>query len=71
LAPTILYGLGLPVAEDFAGQPRMQLFNADFRRTHPLRTIQSWGTRQKGSVARTSPADAALLNELRSLGYIR
>jgi predicted AlkP superfamily phosphohydrolase/phosphomutase len=71
LAPTILYGLGLPVAEDFAGQPRTQLFNADFRRTHPLRTIQSWGVRQKGSAARTSPADAALLNELRSLGYIR
>jgi predicted AlkP superfamily phosphohydrolase/phosphomutase len=71
LAPTILYGLGLPVAEDFAGQPRMTLFNADFRRAHPLRTIPSWGTRPKGGAARASRADADLLNELRSLGYIR
>ncbi|HSS48724.1 MAG TPA: alkaline phosphatase family protein [Thermoanaerobaculia bacterium] len=71
LAPTILYGLGLPVAEDFAGRPRTELFNADFRRTHPLRRIQSWGTRQKGGAARTSPEDAKLLNELRALGYIR
>jgi len=71
LTPTILYGLGLPVAEDFAGQPRTQLFNAEFRRTHPLRTIPSWGMRPKGGAARTSRADADLLNELRSLGYIR
>ena len=71
LTPTILYGLGLPVAEDFAGQPRMQLFNSEFRRTHPLRTIPSWGTRPKGGAARTSRADGDLLNELRSLGYIR
>ncbi|MFY9825352.1 MAG: alkaline phosphatase family protein [Thermoanaerobaculia bacterium] len=71
LAPTILYGLGLPVAADFAGRPRMELFNADFRRAHPLRTIQSWGTRPKGGAARTSRADGDLLNELRALGYIR
>jgi predicted AlkP superfamily phosphohydrolase/phosphomutase len=71
LAPTILYGLGLPVAEDFAGQPRTELFNADFRRAHPLRTIQSWGTRPKGGAARPSRADGDLLNELRALGYIR
>jgi predicted AlkP superfamily phosphohydrolase/phosphomutase len=71
LTPTILYGLGLPVAEDFAGQPRTELFNADFRRAHPLRTIQSWGTRPKGGAARTSRADGDLLNELRALGYIR
>ncbi|HEV8579727.1 MAG TPA: alkaline phosphatase family protein [Thermoanaerobaculia bacterium] len=71
IAPTILYGLGLPVAEDFAGKPRMDLFNAEFRRTHPLRTIRTWGKRQEGGAARTSRADAELLNELRALGYIR
>jgi predicted AlkP superfamily phosphohydrolase/phosphomutase len=70
VAPTILYGLGLPVAEDFAGRPRTQLFTADFRRDHPLRTIRSWGKRL-GGAARSSPADRKLLDELRSLGYIR
>ena len=37
IAPTILYGLGLPVAEDFAGQPRMDLFDEELRRSQPLR----------------------------------
>jgi predicted AlkP superfamily phosphohydrolase/phosphomutase len=71
IAPTFLYGLGLPVAEDFAGRPRTELFNAGFRRDHPLRTIRSWGTRRERGAARSSPADRKLLDELRSLGYIR
>ncbi|HEX4963642.1 MAG TPA: alkaline phosphatase family protein [Thermoanaerobaculia bacterium] len=71
LTPTILYGLGLPVAEDFAGRPRTELFNEEFRRAHPLRTIRSWGTRPKGGAVRSSKADGDLLNELRALGYIR
>lgn len=71
IAPTILYGLGLPVAEDFAGRPRTELFNPEFRRAHPLRSIRTWGKRQEGGSARSSKADAELLNELRALGYIR
>jgi predicted AlkP superfamily phosphohydrolase/phosphomutase len=70
IAPTILFGLGLPVAEDFAGQPRTGLFNAEFRRAHPLRTIRTWGTRTGAGGARTSKADEDLLHQLRSLGYI-
>jgi predicted AlkP superfamily phosphohydrolase/phosphomutase len=71
IASTLLYGLGLPVAEDFAGRPRTQLFTAEFRRDHPLRTIPTWGQRREGGAARPSPADRELLNELRALGYIR
>jgi predicted AlkP superfamily phosphohydrolase/phosphomutase len=71
IAPTILYGLGLPVARDFAGRPRMELFDVEFRRAYPLRTLESWGTRQGAGGARTSRADEDLLNQLRSLGYIR
>jgi predicted AlkP superfamily phosphohydrolase/phosphomutase len=70
IAPTILYALGLPVAKDFAGRPRTELFSAAFRREHPVRTIPTWGKRQ-GGTARSSKADAELLNELRALGYIR
>ncbi|MFL6194531.1 MAG: alkaline phosphatase family protein [Thermoanaerobaculia bacterium] len=71
IAPTLLYGLGLPVAEDFAGKPRTALFGEEFRRAHPVRTIRSWGKRDGSGTARTSKADEALLNDLRSLGYIR
>jgi predicted AlkP superfamily phosphohydrolase/phosphomutase len=70
IAPTILYGLGLPVAEDFAGRPWTSLFTTEFRRTHPLRKVPSWGVREGGGRARTSGADEELLNELRALGYI-
>jgi len=69
IAPTLLYGLGLPVAENFAGKPWQNLFTERFRRSHPLRTIRSWGMR-RGTKARTSTADGELVDELRGLGYI-
>jgi len=69
MAPTLLYGLGLPVAENFAGKARQELFTERFRRSHPLRTIRSWGVR-RGTKARTSAADGELVDELRGLGYI-
>lgn len=70
IAPTLLYGLGLPVAESFAGKPRTDLFSPDFRDDHPVRTIPSWGTR-RSTGARTSKEDAKLLEELRALGYLQ
>jgi len=69
IAPTLLYGLGLPVAEGFAGRAWTELYTEEFRRGHPLRTIRSWGVR-RGTGARSSQADGKLLNELRALGYI-
>lgn len=71
MAPTILYALGLPVAEDFAGRPRMALFSVEFRRSHPLRTIRTWGKREQGGKAKSSAADRELVDELRALGYIQ
>src|SRR6185436_8722149 len=46
ITPTLLYGLGLPVGENFAGKARTDLFTAEFRAAHPLRTIHSWGKRR-------------------------
>lgn len=70
MTPTLLYGLGLPVAESFAGKPRTDLFTAAFRDANPVRTIKSWGER-KSAGARTSKEDEKLLEELRALGYIQ
>jgi len=70
ITPTLLYGLGLPVAETFAGKPRTDLFKEEFREAHPMRTIKSWGKR-KSAGARTSKEDEKLLEELRALGYIQ
>ena len=70
MTPTLLYGLGLPVAETFAGKPRTDLFTEEFQEDHPVRTIPSWGKR-KSAGARTSKEDEKLLEELRALGYIQ
>lgn len=69
ITPTLLFGLGLPVAEDFDGKARTRLFNADFRQTHPLRTVPSWGESVE-STATASEVDEELKDELRALGYI-
>ncbi len=69
MASTVLYGLGLPVADDSAGRVRSELFTAAFRRAHPERRIATWGKRQPSAPA-TSPADAALVEDLRALGYL-
>lgn len=69
LAPTLLYGLGLPVAADFAGSAALELFTAEWRRRRPLRRIATWGRPGPG-VATASPADQQLLEELGALGYL-
>ncbi len=69
VAPTVLYALGLPVAEDFAGRAVTELFTAEFRRRFPLRTIPSWGSVTPGE-APTSEADEQLVEQLRALGYL-
>jgi predicted AlkP superfamily phosphohydrolase/phosphomutase len=69
IAPTLLYALGLPVAEDFAGRARTELFTAEFRVAHPPRRIASWGERTAAEAPR-SAADRGLLEELAGLGYL-
>lgn len=70
ITPTLLFGLGLPVAEDFDGEAYPQLFREEFRKKRPLRTIKSWGVR-KAESGKASKADDQLLDDLRSLGYIQ
>ena len=69
ITPTLLYALGLPVAEDFDGRARTEIFRPQFRERFPLRTLPTWGVLE----ARDSPdsqSDEALLEELRALGYL-
>lgn len=69
ITPTLLYGLGLPVAEDFDGRARVALFTNEFRSNHPLKTIPSWGGREAtGGIA--TDADEEIIQELRALGYL-
>lgn len=67
IAPTVLFALGLPIADDFAGRAWTELLIETARR--PLRRIASWGTMDTWS-APTSPIDEELVEELRALGYL-
>jgi predicted AlkP superfamily phosphohydrolase/phosphomutase len=69
ITPTLLYGLGLPVAEDFAGRAFVELYGEDYRRSRPLRSIPTWGLMGEGE-ALASAADEEILDDLRALGYI-
>jgi hypothetical protein len=69
ITPTVLYALGLPVAEDFAGRPITELFTEEFQAAHPLGSIPSWGRTRAGS-ARPSAVDKTLVEQLEALGYL-
>jgi predicted AlkP superfamily phosphohydrolase/phosphomutase len=67
--PTVLYALGLPVGEDFAGRARIDLFTEGFRAAHELQTIPTWGEPIDGE-NRASDVDEELVDQLKALGYI-
>lgn len=70
ITPTVLYGMKLPVAEDFDGKVRTALYTEAFRAANPMRTIPSYGAKDGGK-ASASEVDTEMLEQLRSLGYIQ
>ena len=70
MAPTLLYLLGLPVAEDFSGVVQADLFREAFRsQPHPT-AIDSWGQRE-ATLPPAALTDPERLEELRALGYLQ
>jgi predicted AlkP superfamily phosphohydrolase/phosphomutase len=69
ITPTLLVAMGLPVAQDFDGEPRLELFEKRFLHQHPPRSISTWGTSKQGKPL-ASDEDEALIEELKALGYL-
>ena len=69
ITPTLLYGLGLPVAENFSGRAWQGLFAERTRAGRPLETISRYLAGSEGE-ALASEADEQILDELRALGYL-
>ena len=74
VAPTVLRLLDLPIAENLPGRVLTEALDPDWLSRHPERRVASYPgppfdlpDADSGS---TSPADEAVLEELRSLGYI-
>jgi hypothetical protein len=71
-AATIVYLLGLPIADDLRSWPIHKLIAPDFEERFTIRTIPNYNAARTGPSARTGqPLDAEALERLRSLGYIR
>jgi predicted AlkP superfamily phosphohydrolase/phosphomutase len=49
VAPTLAFGLGLPVADDAAGQPITALFNRSFQKDNGKKSVASWGVHGGGA----------------------
>ncbi len=70
IAPTVLHLLGLPVSRELSGRVLEDALDPAFRAAHRVRTVGSYGRRPRASRA-GSPFDREVMEELRSLGYIR
>lgn len=72
VTPTLLAGLGLPVAEDMDGRPLTEVMSREYLSRTPITTTDTYETEER--VARRTPADDALPEDLRerlqALGYI-
>lgn len=71
LAPTLAWLLGLPVSLECDGKPIFEAFDPKFVAAHPVRTVPSWGLRERAEIGAPSPEDERMLEQLRSLGYIQ
>jgi hypothetical protein len=77
IVPTVLYILGLPVADDMDGRILKDAFTAEFQMENPVQYIQSYEGSE--SIRDSSPdrqqsdkeVEKELLERLRSLGYIK
>lgn len=69
IAPTVAYGMGLPVATDSAGRAFLEIYSADFQTRSPMRTVPTYGLRDAAGTT-SSTEDGDMLENLRALGYI-
>ena len=73
IVPTVLHLLGLPAARDMGGRILTGIFAPDSQASRPAGRIPSYqpdGPRQPRLPEKTG-ADKKILEELRTLGYIR
>jgi len=70
VAPTVLHLVGLPTSRELPGAVLEAALRPEFRTEHPVRLVASLGRRPLARAAE-SDFDREVLEELRSLGYLR
>lgn len=71
VVPTLLALYGLPVAEDMPGRVVEEALTEDFLKEHPVASVRSYEPAERPAPrAVASAEDAAVLEQLRALGYL-
>lgn len=74
VAPTILYLMGLPLAQDFRGKPLLGAIDRQYQQRNPVVWVDSynriWKPERKPGPLETE-ATGGLMEMLRSLGYVQ
>lgn len=71
VTPTLLWLLGLPVAEDMAGRPVVEAFEPEFVKRRRVETTPSFESGEKKAPELVSgEEDGAITERLRALGYL-
>ncbi len=70
IAPTVLHLAGLPASAELDGRVLEAAFTPAFLAAHPVRRVATYGRRPRGNPTE-STFDRDVLEELRSLGYIK
>lgn len=76
IAPTILYLMGMPVAEDMDGEVITEIFTREFLINNSIKYIHSYeekhtSKKQKNKRPIQTPLDEELIERLKALGYIK
>jgi len=73
ITPTVLYMLGLPVADDMEGRVLFEVFEPGFRQNQPFKRVPTYEADKKHIVSPSGKKlqqNEELLEKLRSLGYV-
>jgi predicted AlkP superfamily phosphohydrolase/phosphomutase len=70
IAPTLLYLSGLPFSQEMEGTILTDCIEETFLRSHPVRSISSYGPPRREREPDTADSDEAINERLRALGYI-
>jgi len=69
LMPTMAWLLGLPLSEELMGKPLTEAFDEQFVAEHRPVKVPTYGERETRP-GMASPADEALMEQLKALGYV-
>ncbi|MAE71597.1 MAG: hypothetical protein CME06_14155 [Gemmatimonadetes bacterium] len=71
--PTLMHRMGLPAGEDMPGRVLKEAFESNFIERHPLERIPTWERAEQQKSTDTiveGPMDDAILEKLKTLGYV-